>query len=144
MEQPKNEAKTTLQAKKIILPTNRGLIKCIFLSIITIGIYAFVFNHKYSRDLNVIRKSYNNKTKMGFIAAFFLGFVTLEITMIVWTVSTVIDTYKYADRENVSSGSPALYFVFTILLSWTIVCPFIAEHKLYKTMNNICKVYNSK
>ncbi|MCR4879358.1 MAG: DUF4234 domain-containing protein [Bacilli bacterium] len=124
--------------------TNRGFFKFIILSIITLGIYGLIFEYRYGKDLNTCRQAYGLRTKMGFFAAFFLSFVTFGITGLIYLINKVSDTYSLAARETETRGSVATFFVFNILLVWTVVCPIIAWSQLFKTMNFLCEKVNSK
>ncbi|MCI1956271.1 MAG: DUF4234 domain-containing protein [Oscillospiraceae bacterium] len=48
------------------LQTNRGLLKFVLLSIITLGIYSIVFYSGISNDVNVIASRYDGKKTMHY------------------------------------------------------------------------------
>lgn len=66
---------SSVQTPVIQLDTRRGLLKFIFLSIITLGIYGIVVMSKVSRDINTIASKYDGKSTMhyphGLIRMFF-------------------------------------------------------------------------
>lgn len=67
------------------LKTNRGLLKFILLSIITLGIYAIVYMSSISTDVNVICSRYDGKKTMHYCLLFFLvGPITAGIADLVW------------------------------------------------------------
>ena len=126
------------------LRTNRSFIKLFFLSIVTLGIYALVFYCKWGRDLNRIRLYHGDRKRIGFFGAFFLGFITFGITMLVWAIRSVTHPYAYARLEKCQHGSAAFCIVSYLLLSWTIVCPIIVTVQLIRTMNDLCRALNKK
>lgn len=127
--------------------TNRFWLKYFLLTIITLGIYSLVFWVRFGKDLNRIKEKagFEGKNLMNYIGALFLGIITLGIVPFVWVIRAILRTYHAADELKVQKhGSVALVIIFNTLLSWTLVCPIIAMHKYYKTMNNICKWYNEQ
>ena len=127
------------------LKTNRGVFKFFFLNLITLGIYSFVYFHKWGKDLNRIRRYNHDLPRIGYVAAFFLGFITLGIVPLIWFIRRTASTYKYARKEGVACGSSVFWFLsYFIVLSWTVVCPIIAAFQLVRTMNRLCKTLNDK
>ena len=141
----KKETKEMNPFKVLPLRTRRSCIKFFFLNLITLGIYAFVYFHKYGVDLNRIRIHYKALPRFGYIPSFFLSLVTLGIPLLLFYIRRTKDTYKYARKEGVACGSSVFWYLsFFIVLSWTIVCPIIASFQLVRTMNNLCKTLNEK
>ena len=137
------EEPTRHKEKKRVLKTNRSLLKCIFLPIITLGIYYLVFITCYGRDLNALRVYYGFKKRFGFWQAFFLSLITLGIPAIVFWFRMIIDTYRCAGKAGAETkGSIPWVILAHLLLGWTLICPLIAEWQLYKTMNRTCAAYN--
>lgn len=67
------------------LNTRRGLLKLILLSIITFGIYPFVFFSGISEDINLIASRFDGKKTMHYcLMAFIIGPLTFGIGFIVW------------------------------------------------------------
>ena len=133
VESPKEE-KVVLDVK-----TNRGLVKVIFFSIITLGIYGLVYLSRYQKDLNAIRGVYGEKKGIGVIAMILLGIITLGIVMLVWSIKRILSTYRLAKKAGTDvKGSAVFVILSSTILSWTIVCPLLAYSKMIKTMNNLC------
>lgn len=127
------------------LKTNRGVFKFFFLNIITLTIYSFVYFHKWSKDLNRIRRYYGDLPRLTYVPAFFLGLITLGIVPLIFFIRRTSSTYRYARKEGVACGSSVFWFLSNfIILSWTIVCPIIAAFQIVRTMNRLCKTLNSK
>lgn len=127
------------------LKTNRGLLKLILLSIVTLGIYELVFCHDLGKDVNAIYEKDGGKKQMGFLAAFFLGFITFGITLIVWSIKILTRVYdKAAERKLQVKGSVAWVLIASLLLGWTVVCPLIAMSQFLKATNAVCEDFNNR
>ena len=127
--------------------TNRSLVKCIFLGIITLGIYDLVVTVRMGSDLNRIQKQLGipGKKVMNYIGACFLSLITLGIPLIIWSIRVPNRVYLYANKTQVEKkGSCKAFFLISILLCWTIIAPLIVLSQLLKTMNNVCKWYNAQ
>ncbi|MBO5369175.1 MAG: DUF4234 domain-containing protein [Clostridia bacterium] len=134
--------KSNAPARK--LKTNKGLIKYIFLSIITFGIYGLVVMSSLSSDINIVAGRYDGKKTMHYCLLFFvIAPITLGIGYIVWfhRISNRIgDELK---RRNIPySLSCADYWLWNVIGSLIIVGPFIYYHKLFEAANRICADYN--
>lgn len=67
------------------LRTNRGLLKYILLSIVTLGIYGIVVMSAISNDINVIASRYDGRRTMHYCLLIFLvSWITLGIGYFVW------------------------------------------------------------
>ena len=126
------------------LKTNRGFIKLLHLSLITLGIYSLVFFYRAGKDINNIRKYYGDRKRMGFFGSLFLSIITLGIPLLVFSIRVVCSYYRYATIEKVDRGSAAFFFISMFLLPWTLVCPIIADVQMIKTMNNISRELESR
>lgn len=127
------------------LKTNRGFVKFVFFSIITVGIYGLVYMSRYNKDLNRIRLYFKEKKKAGLILMIILSTITLSIYGIYWLIVRVTDTYRYADKsQSGSSGSAAWVIISHTLLIWTLICPIIGAIQLISTMNDLCRTMNPR
>ncbi len=127
--------------------TNRRLVKCIFLGLITLGIYNLAVAVRMGSDLNRVQKQLGipGKRVMNFIGAIFLSIITLGIPLFIWSIRVPNRVYLYADKTQVvKKGSCKAFFLITILLCWTVIAPLIMMSKLLATMNNVCKWYNEQ
>ena len=127
--------------------TNRRLVKCIFLGLITLGIYNLAVSVRLGSDLNRVQKQLGipGKKVMNFIGACFLSIITLGIPLFIWSIRVPNRVYLYADKAGVQKrGSCKSFFLVSILLCWTIIGPLIVMSKLLKTANNVCKWYNDQ
>lgn len=125
------------------LPTNRSLLKMIFLSLITLGIYGIVVQSRISSEINFTASRYDGKRTIPLLAAIWLATPTLGIYTFVWN-------HKFANRvgnELKRRGytykfSASDFWLWNILGSLIIVGPFVYCHKLMKSMNMINASYN--
>lgn len=126
------------------LKTNRGLLKLILLSIVTLGIYAIVYYSGISNDINVIASRYDGKKTMHYCLLFFLvGPITLGIAYFVWFHKLSARIGAELKRRNVLCEFDAsTYWLWNILGAFIIVGPFIYIHKLSSAMNQLAKHYN--
>ncbi|MBQ9544967.1 MAG: DUF4234 domain-containing protein [Clostridia bacterium] len=128
------------------LNTSRGILKFILLTIITFGIYAIVAFSSISESINIAASRYDGKKTMHFcLLMFLIGPITLGIAVFVWfhKISNRIGN-ECARRGVGYSVSAADFWIFYFLLSFTLVCPFIYLHKLFKATNLICADYNMR
>lgn len=126
------------------LKTNRGLIKLILLSLITLGIYSIVYYSSISNDINIIASRYDGKKTMHFCLLFFIvSPITLGIGAIVWyhKISARIGS-ELARRGIGYSFGAGSFWLWNVLGSFILVGPFIYIHKLSKAMNLLAENYN--
>ena len=71
-QQPQYQQPAYGYAPAVQLRTNRGLLKFILLSIITLGIYGIVVMSHISTDINVIATRYDGKKTMHYCLVFFI------------------------------------------------------------------------
>ena len=124
--------------------TNRGLLRFILFSIITLGIYPLVFYSSISNDINVIASRYDGKRTMHYCLLFFLiGPLTLGIAYLVWPhkISNRIGNELHRRGIPFSFGA-GTFWGWNILGSLIFVGPFIYLHKLAKAMNLLGQHYN--
>ncbi len=128
-----------------VLPTNRRLWKMIVFGILTLGIYSTIINECMVQDLNTIATPYDGKRTLGPSSMGVLSVITLFVYMFVWghTYSDRIGT-ELRRRGIAYSIGPVDFWIFNVLLCFTIVCPFIYQYKVIKAMNLLAADYNQK
>lgn len=129
------------------LKTNKGLLKFILLSIITLGIYAIVFYSSISNDINVVASRYDGKKTMHYCLLYFLiGPITLGIAYIVWFHKISARIGNELNRRGISySFGAGSYWLWNVLGSLLFgVGPFVYLHKLAKAVNLMNADYNEK
>ena len=121
----------------------RSVPMCIFLSIITCGIYGYYFVYKMARDVNIACEG-DGESTAGLLQFIVLSFVTCGIYAWIWY-------YKLGNRlaENAPRYGMNFQENGTTVLMWqlfgAILCgigPFIAMNILIKNSNKICNAYN--
>ena len=126
------------------LKTNKGLLKTILLSIITLGIYSLVVMSSVSSDINIVASRYDGKKTMHFcLLAFIINPITFGIAGIVWyhRISNRIGN-ELARRGIAYNFSAADYWLWNVLGSFIVVGPFIYLHKMFKAVNLMNAHYN--
>lgn len=126
------------------LSTNRGLLKYIFLSAITFGIYGIVLMSCISTDINTIASKYDNKKTMHYcLLMFIFSWLTLGIAPIVWFHRISARIGDELARRGIAYGFGAgSFWGWGILGSVIVVGPFIYYYKLFKSMNLLSMNYN--
>ena len=126
------------------LKTNRGLLKFILLSIVTLGIYSIVVMSSVSNDINVIASRYDGKRTMHYCLLFFLvGVITFGIGYLVWFDKLSARIGNELRRRNIGySFGAGTYWLWNILGACIVVGPFVYMHKLFRAMNLLSEHYN--
>jgi len=127
------------------LNTKRGLVKFILLSIITLGIYSIVFWTGIGSDLNTLAGRWDGKKTMHYCLLFFLlGPITCGIGYLVWYHKVSGRMGSELKRRNIPYSFGAVdFWIFEILLSFTVVCPLIYIHKAAKASKLLAESYNA-
>ena len=132
------------QAPALKLKTNKGLLKTILLSIITLGIYELVVMSAVSSEINIVASKYDGKKTMHFCLLFFLvAPITLGIGAIVWIHRISNRIGNEIKRRGISYNFSATdFWLWGVLGSFIIVGPFVYMHKLFKAVNLMNADYN--
>ncbi len=128
------------------LKTNKGLLKTILLSIITLGIYPIIAMSSVSNDINVVASRYDGKKTMHFCLLFFIvAPFTLGIGAIVWyhRISARIGDELVRRRINYSFGAGS-FWLWSVLGSLIGIGPLVYLHKLFKATNLLNEDYNMR
>lgn len=128
-------------ARKIM--TNRGLIKYLLFSILTLGIYSFYFVYKMAQDMNTMCEDDDQKTG-GLIAFILFNFLTLGIYSIYWWYKIANRVYLNAPRYDIAvaeKGSTFLLWWLLGLLTFGIAA-LVGNHIVIKNVNSLAAAYN--
>jgi len=138
MPAPKRRTPPAIQ-----LPEGRGLVKMIFLGLITLGIYPAVIYSRIVTEVNILGSRYDGLRTMPYFAMLTLAPITLGILPLVWThrFTRRIKVLLQHRRIDYKFG-PADFWLWNILGSLIIVGPFIYVHKLMKSMNLLNAHFN--
>ena len=126
------------------LRTNRGLLKTILLSIITLGIYGIWVMYTITEDVNTIATPYDRKTTMNFLLlALVFSWLTLGIAPLVWShrISNRIGN-ELLRRGIAYKFGAGTFWGRGILGVIIIIGPLVYCHKMMKSMNLLCADYN--
>lgn len=126
------------------LNTNRGLLKYIFLSAITFGIYGIVLMSCISTDINTIASKYDGKKTMHYcLLMFIFSWLTLGIAPIVWFHRISARIGDELARRGIAYGfGVGSFWGWGVLGAVIGVGPFIYYYKLFKSMNLLSMNYN--
>ena len=123
-------------------PTDRNVVVVILLSLVTFGIYSLVLHCKLSREINLTARGDGQNT-MHYLGALLLGMITFGIYTLVWTHKYSERVGSEATRRNTGISFGATdFWIYSVLLGFTIICPFIYLHKLLTATNAINTSYN--
>lgn len=128
-----------------ILPTDYTWWKLFLLSLITLGIYPLIKYDRMIADLNITAFKHDGERTFSMMTAGFLGGITMGIYLLVWYHTYLARMQKEIQRRGIQYKiGPADFWIFGILLFWTIVCPFILLNKVCTATNKINADYNMK
>ena len=124
-------------------PTNRGLLKMIFLSLITFGIYGFVVMDKMVTELNVAASRYDGRRTMPLMSMSLLAGPTLGIYPLIWIHNLCDRIGSELNRRGIDyKFGASTFWLWNVLGSLILVGPFIYTHKLMKAMNKVNEDFN--
>lgn len=128
------------------LRTERGLVKMIFLGLITFGIYPLVVESHISEELNLVASPHDGRRTMHFcLILFIFSWLTLGIAPIVWYHRTSDRMNGELRRRGIGyEFGAADFWLWNVLGSLIVVGPYIYVHKRMKAMNLINADYNAK
>jgi len=126
------------------LKTNKGLLKTILLSIVTLGIYPLVVMSAVSNDINIVASRYDGKKTMHFCLLFFIiAPITLGIAGIVWYHKISNRIGAELKRRGVDYNFSATdFWLWNVIGSLIVVGPFVYMHKMFKAVNKMNADYN--
>ena len=135
-----------VNAPALQLRTERGLVKMIFLGLITFGIYPLVVESHISEELNLVASPHDGRRTMHFcLILFIFSWLTLGIAPIVWYHRTSDRMNGELRRRGIGyEFGAADFWLWNVLGSLIVVGPYIYVHKRMKAMNLINADYNQK
>ena len=123
--------------------TNRGLLKYILFTILTLGIYGYYFVYKMAQDMNTMCADDDQKTG-GLIAFILLNIVTLGIYGVYWWYKIANRVYLNAPRYGIAvaeKGSSFLLWYLLGLLTFGIAS-LVGYHAVIRNVNSLAAAYN--
>ena len=127
------------------LRTNRGLLKTILFSIITLGIYPIVMYSHMSEEINEVAKADGKKTMHYCLLFFLVAPITLGIGALVWNhrFCTRLGNQLMVRGINYQFGAGTFWgwgFFGSLLFG---IGPLVYTYKMLKAMNLVNLNYNS-
>lgn len=128
------------------LTCNRGAIKAILLSIITLGIYSIVLFTKMGEEINITAGKFDGKKTVNYCLLFFIvGPLTLEIGTLVWFHNFSSRIGNELARRGINyKFSAADFWLWNVLGILIGIGPFVYLHKVTKAINLINQDYNTR
>lgn len=127
----------------LILNTKRAWWKMFLLGLITLGIYPAIAKDKMINELNITASRYDGEQTCGLSSLGMLSAITLGIYSFVWNHTYANRLGRELRRRGIYYKiSAADFWIFNILLFFTIVCPIIYSHKVIKATNLINENFN--
>ena len=126
-----------------MLKTNRGFLKLLLFSFITLGIYSYYFIHKMAKEANLDDES--TRRVGGLIAYILLSMITLGIYSWIWNYRVC---EKFANAVRRGGKSPRIigsgWLLWTLLGSLIVIGPLVALVKEIHSWNDANAVYNAE
>ncbi|MDR0424946.1 MAG: DUF4234 domain-containing protein [Clostridiales Family XIII bacterium] len=121
----------------------RGLLKLILLSIVTLGIYWLYWIHRLARDTNTLCYGDGRQTS-GLLIYILLGIVTFGIYNLVWWYMVAERLRGNAPRYGLVFNEGGLAFLLWYILgSLIVVGPFVAIYLLIRNINALADRFNA-
>lgn len=122
------------------------MVKFIFLSLVTLGIYGIVVMSHVSEEINQVASPRDGKHTMHYCLILFLfSWLTLGIAPLVWwhrLCNRIGDELQIRNLPfNLSAGTFWGWYFFGSMI---LVGPFIFFYKFFKAMNLVNADYNQK
>lgn len=125
------------------LSEHRGLLKMLFLGLITLGIYPFVTMYRMSVDINIIASRYDGRRTMNYAMLLMLILMTAGIGYLVWESKFCARIKNELARRGIDyrfgAGS---FWGWNTLGCLILIGPLIFIHKRCKAMNLLSEHYN--
>ena len=123
--------------------TNRGLIKYILFTVLTLGIYGYYFVYKMAQDMNTMCADDDQKTG-GLIAFILLNIVTLGIYGIYWWYRIANRVYLNAPRYGIAVAEKGSSFLLWYLLGVLTfgIAALVGFHTVIRNVNSLAAAYN--
>ena len=84
------------------------------LDLVTFHIYGYVLLHRITKDFNQMGEVVNEKKIMGFVPAFFLGYVTCRVFHVIWVCKFFL-LISHLNAKKDATISPANGFLIFLL-----------------------------
>lgn len=128
------------------LNTKRSLLKTIFLSFLTFGIYSIVVMTSLSEDINTLASKYDGRKTMNFcLLTFIIAPLTFGLALLFWNNNICSRMQNELLRRNIDYKiAPADFWVWGILGALIFIGPLVYLHKLLNAITKLSIDYNEK
>lgn len=129
-------------ARGASLRTNRSLLKYVVFTILTCGIYSFVFLYGLIRDINIVCDGDGSRTP-GLLKYIGLSLLTCGIYSFFWFYQLGDRLWVNGARYGIDVRSTGLkLLLWETLGSFVIIGPFVAMNMVIRDTNMLCAKYN--
>ena len=128
----------------IQLHTEGNILKFIFLSFITFGIYYIIVFSNISKKINIIAQRYDDKKTADFrLIAFIAAPATFGIGFFVWHYKLTARIEQELKRRNIGyCFGRKDFWIWNVLGIMIIIGPLLYLYKLFTAMNFISEDFN--
>jgi len=125
------------------LSTNRDILILIALSLITCGVYHYLFVNSLANDVNVACEGDGGETPGGLVY-FLLTVFTCGIYSLIWWYSVSERLKRNASRYRVNYVEDSTTVLLMLLLGGITcgICTVVGMHYVLRSANTICAAYN--
>jgi hypothetical protein len=125
--------------------TNRGLLKYLIFSFLTLGIYGLYIIHAAAKETDETCKEDGKNTK-GLLLYIVFSILTLGIYGLVWSYNIVERWAKFLRNRNQTPrlNGGGMYLIWLILGSFIGIGPLIAQYLFLHTWNDVNEIHNKE
>ena len=126
------------------LRTNRGLVKWIILSILTLGIYDLVMMYHISDEINYVAQKDGKKTMNYLLLFFIIAPITFGLGYLIWWHRICSRMGSELERRGIDYKFGAgTFWGWGILGAVILIGPLVLRYKFFKAMNLLNAAYNN-
>ena len=125
--------------------TNRGLLKYLIFSFLTIGIYGLYIIHAAAKETDEACKEDGKNTK-GLLLYILFSIITLGIYALIWSYNIVERWAKFIRNRNQTPrlNGGGMYIIWLILGSFIGIGPLVAQYLFLHTWNDVNEIHNKE
>lgn len=125
---------------------NRGLLKLILFSIITLGIYSLYLLHRMAKETNAACADDGQHTR-GLLGLIFLSLITFGIYGLVWRCNWISRCNNFLTRNQTPQGLQISTYLLTVFILGPLtlgIMYFVVSAKMLYLQNSVNHIYNVK
>lgn len=128
--------------------TNRGLLKYLIFSFLTLGIYGLYIIHAAAKETDETDETCkeDGKNTKGLLLYIVFSILTLGIYGLVWSYNIVERWAKFLRNRNQTPrlNGGGMYLIWLILGSFIGIGPLIAQYLFLHTWNDVNEIHNKE